>query len=186
MRPRRKRTKQNIEVLLSGTRKCIIYHSFSKCSYFFKSHSVTCKPRMFLQSHCEACAEKKSGSWCLESHLSFWGKKGSCLMLCVWWIRTSSENSYEITKPKFQWLHLKEKKKRTKRKKKKKWWDSRQAVKHTSKSWITFHCTNMRNLNHSELCLKMSHHSQSVKTLLASGLPICSNHSSFKPTMASM
>lgn len=120
MRPRRKRTKQNIEVLLSGTRKCIIYHSFSKCSYFFKSHSVTCKPRMFLQSHCEACAEKKSGSWCLESHLSFWGKKGSCLMLCVWWIRTSSENSYEITKPKFQWLHLKEKKKKNKKKKKKK------------------------------------------------------------------
>lgn len=118
MRPRRKRTKQNIEALPSGTRKCIIYHSFSKCSYFFKSHSVTCKPRMFLQSHCEACAEKKSGSWCLESHLSFWGKEGSCLMLCVWWIRTSSEYSYEITKPKFQWLHLKKKKKRTKRKKK--------------------------------------------------------------------
>lgn len=112
MRPRRKRTKQNIEVLLSGSRKCIIYHSFSKCSYFFESHSVTCKPRMFLQSHCEACAEKKSGLWCLVSHLSFWGKEGSCLMLCVWWIRTSSGNSYEITKPKFQWLHLKKKKKK--------------------------------------------------------------------------
>lgn len=110
MKPRRKRTKQNIEVLLSGTRKYIIYHNFSKCSYLFKSHSVTCKPRMFLQSHCEACTEKKSGSWCLESHLSFWGKEGSCLMLCVWWIRTSSENSCEITKPKFQWLHLKKKK----------------------------------------------------------------------------
>lgn len=41
-------------------------------------------------------------------------------MLCVWWIRTSSENSYEITKPKFQWLHLKEKKKKEQKEKKKK------------------------------------------------------------------
>lgn len=88
MRPRKEENQ--------GTSKCVIYHSSPGCSYLFKNHFATCKPKNVSIESLWNLYRRKSGLWCLKSHLSFWGKEDSCLiMLCMWWIRNSGENSCE-------------------------------------------------------------------------------------------